>query len=136
MGPAAESLKTLEPNPPFDFVFIDADWQNMPTYFIEAKRLLRKGGIAVCRSVFQHCLDPRGNSRELNEFVAFIGSLLQIIDNVNRHGKVSNPEYTGADVQGIRDVLEVIKNDTEVEATTMGMAGDKGYDGYMFIVKQ
>jgi len=47
VGPAADSLKTLQPNPPFDFAFIDADKPNNLTYFTEAKRLVKSGGIIV-----------------------------------------------------------------------------------------
>lgn len=57
------------------------------------------------------------------------------MDNVNRHGRVSNPDTESPWVDGLRDLLAVIKNDPEAEATTMGMAGQKGYDAYMFIVK-
>ena len=31
----------------FDLVFIDADFQGVATYFKEAKRLVRKGGVIV-----------------------------------------------------------------------------------------
>ena len=47
VGNAAETIKTLEPNPPFDIVFIDADKPGNLTYFLEGKRLVRKGGIIV-----------------------------------------------------------------------------------------
>ena len=47
VGPALDTLKTLTPDEPFDLVFIDADWTNMPNYFNEAKRLTRKGAIIV-----------------------------------------------------------------------------------------
>ena len=47
VGPAIDGLKALEAQPPFDLVYIDADSQSNLEYFIEAKRLLRKGGIIV-----------------------------------------------------------------------------------------
>lgn len=47
VGPAAETIKKLEPNPPFDFAFIDADKEGNLTYFTEAKRLVRSGGVIV-----------------------------------------------------------------------------------------
>lgn len=52
VGAAADSLKTLEPNPPFDFVFIDADSQSVVTYYKEAKRLTKSGGVIVSLSRF------------------------------------------------------------------------------------
>lgn len=55
---------------------------------------------------------------------------------MNRGGAVSDLKREGPNVQGIRDLLATIQEDIEVEATTMGMAGEKGYDAYMFIVKQ
>lgn len=58
------------------------------------------------------------------------------MDNVVRNGRVANPEYTDDNVEGVRRLLEVLKNDDEVDATTMGLAGEKGYDGYMYIVKK
>lgn len=40
-------MKKLEPNPPFDFIFIDADKPSNTIYFAEAKRLVKKGGVIV-----------------------------------------------------------------------------------------
>lgn len=48
VGPAAETLPKLHPEQPFDIVFIDADKESNLTYYLEAKRLVRKGGIIVC----------------------------------------------------------------------------------------
>lgn len=47
VGPAAESITKLQPEPPFDFAFIDADKPGNLTYFLEAKRLVRKNGVIV-----------------------------------------------------------------------------------------
>ena len=47
VGPASESLANLKADPPYDLVFIDADKVSTLTYFLEAKRLLRKGGVVV-----------------------------------------------------------------------------------------
>lgn len=47
LGPAADSIKTLAADPPFDFIFIDADKPSNLIYFTEAKRLVRKGGVIV-----------------------------------------------------------------------------------------
>lgn len=46
-GPALESLKTIEPQGPFDFCFIDADKASYPEYLRWAVKNLRPGGIAV-----------------------------------------------------------------------------------------
>jgi len=51
IGPAVESLAKLTPEEPYDLVFIDADKPNNPTYFSEAKRLVRKGGIIIVDNV-------------------------------------------------------------------------------------
>ncbi len=61
VGPALASLQKLASEPKFDFVFIDADWDNVLNYFTEAKRLVRKGGVIVCSSISRLFLrlDPR-----------------------------------------------------------------------------
>ncbi|KAL5522574.1 hypothetical protein ACEPAG_8591 [Sanghuangporus baumii] len=108
LGPAADTLKTLKPSEPFDFVFIDADEQGNPTYFAEAKRLVRKGGVII-------------------------------IDNVNIFSRVTSlpADTDDSGVQAIRKLLQDIKNDggKEVEATVLGLAGVKGFDGMLYAVK-
>lgn len=50
LGPAVETLAAM-PTPPeselFDLAFIDADKENNLNYFLQAKRLVRKGGVIV-----------------------------------------------------------------------------------------
>ncbi|KAL5490484.1 hypothetical protein ACEPAI_5317 [Sanghuangporus weigelae] len=106
IGPAAETLKTLQPDELFDFVFIDADKPGNLAYFLQAKRLTRKGAIII-------------------------------VDNVVRGGKVAlEPENTeDANVNGIRKLLEHLKGDKEVDATTLGLAGEKGYDGILYSIR-
>ncbi|KAJ8081683.1 hypothetical protein PM082_007529 [Marasmius tenuissimus] len=106
VGPAHESLAKLKPEPqPFDLAFIDADKSHFTTYYTEAKRLLRSGGVII-------------------------------IDNMIRGGGVSDPSNTEPYNVKIRELLEFLKDDTEVEATTIGTVGVKGYDGFSYIVKK
>ncbi|KZO95195.1 S-adenosyl-L-methionine-dependent methyltransferase [Calocera viscosa TUFC12733] len=57
-----------------------------------------------------------------------------IVDNVVRNGRVANPEITTSDILGIRKLLQIIKEDKGVEATTIATVGDKGYDGFTYIL--
>jgi len=59
----------------------------------------------------------------------------QIVDNIVQDGKVANPENTESRVEGARRLLEVIKADPEVNATTISTVGEKGYDGFTFALK-
>ncbi|KAJ6508129.1 O-methyltransferase-domain-containing protein [Mycena sanguinolenta] len=104
VGPAHESLLAMQPEPraPFDFVFIDADKESATKYFIEAKRLLRKGGVII-------------------------------VDNVGQGWPV-DPSNTQPGVEGARELLRYIKDDTEVEATVMHTVGAKGFDGFLYAV--
>ncbi|KIJ99159.1 hypothetical protein K443DRAFT_102683 [Laccaria amethystina LaAM-08-1] len=101
LGPAIDSLHTLYPNPePFDLVFIDADKQSNTAYFVEAKRLVRKGGIII-------------------------------VDNAVQYGRVADPNCSDERAEGVGDLLRALKDDEDVEATTIGTAGEKGYDGFL-----
>lgn len=51
VGPAAESLAAMRADPPFDFVFIDADKPSNVTYLREALRLTRAGATIVVDNV-------------------------------------------------------------------------------------
>ncbi|KZT68961.1 O-methyltransferase family 3 protein [Daedalea quercina L-15889] len=58
-----------------------------------------------------------------------------IIDNVVRRGKVADLAYTDANCEGIRRLLTHLKTDREVEATTISTVGEKGWDGFMYVLK-
>ncbi|KAF9556839.1 O-methyltransferase family 3 protein [Agrocybe pediades] len=105
VGPAADSLATLHPDPPFDLAFVDADKPSNLTYFQESKRLVRPGGVII-------------------------------VDNVVRYGRVADPTQSDANVEGVRNLLKAIKDDTEVEATTIGTVGEKGYDGFIYAIRK
>ena len=49
LGPAVETIKSLEPE--FDLVFIDADKGNYPKYYELALGLLSKRGVIICDNV-------------------------------------------------------------------------------------
>jgi len=58
-----------------------------------------------------------------------------IVDNVVREGKVADPENMDSRVEGVRRLLEAIKTDPQVSATTISTVGEKGYDGFIFALK-
>ncbi|KAI0341707.1 O-methyltransferase [Trametopsis cervina] len=105
VGPAAETLPKLQPSESelFDFAFIDADKPNNATYYKEARRLTRKGGVII-------------------------------VDNVVRDGKVADPAEGDPFVEGVRRLLHVIRDDPGVEATTIATVGEKGNDGFTYVV--
>lgn len=56
----------------------------------------------------------------------------QIVDNVIRNGTVANPDIDDENVRGVRNLLAHIKEDKEVDATTIGTVSEKGYDGFLY----
>ena len=47
-----------------------------------------------------------------------------------------DPENTEDEhIKGIRNLLEHLKADKEVDAVTLGTAGEKGYDGIIYSIK-
>ncbi|KAG6329720.1 hypothetical protein ID866_9371 [Astraeus odoratus] len=110
VGNANDTLASLLPVVPFDMVFIDADKASYPNYFVEAKRLLRKGGVVT-------------------------STFLKIADNTVRDGRVADQSYTNPHLEGIRTLLTMLKNDEEVDATNIATVGEKDYDGFLYAVK-
>ncbi|CAK5284902.1 unnamed protein product [Mycena citricolor] len=107
VGPALHSMIAMKPAPGELFDFI----------FIDA--------------------DKPGNKAYFTEAKRLVrkGGVI-IVDNVVRYGRVGNPDYTDPMVEGVRALLEAVKGDPEVDATTIGTVGDKGYDGFMYMVRQ
>ena len=59
------------------------------------------------------------------------------MDNVVRYGRVADPDVTNDEsVKGVRKLLHLIKDDNEVEATTIGAVGEKGYDGFIYAIRK
>ena len=52
VGPAAENLRRIEADGPFDLVFIDADKTGYPGYLSWAEAHLRVGGVVLCDNAF------------------------------------------------------------------------------------
>ena len=75
VGAALDVLPTLEPEGPFDAVFIDADKENYDRYGAWAIENLRRGGLVLGDNayLFGHLMEdsPRGRTmREFHELVA------------------------------------------------------------------
>ncbi|KAF5348031.1 hypothetical protein D9758_010053 [Tetrapyrgos nigripes] len=59
-----------------------------------------------------------------------------IVDNVVRHGRVADPTLSDPVLEGVRELLEMLKGDQDVEASTIGTVGEKGYDGFLFALRK
>jgi caffeoyl-CoA O-methyltransferase len=78
IGPAAETLRSIDEDESYDFAFIDADKTGYPTYVEECLRLLRPGGLIMLDNVLLsgRVLDPpdddqsAGVMAELNDRLA------------------------------------------------------------------
>lgn len=58
------------------------------------------------------------------------------MDNVVRYGRVADPTQSDANIEGVRNLLNSLKDDKDVEATTIGTVGEKGYDGFIYAVRK
>ncbi|KAJ7437198.1 O-methyltransferase family 3 protein [Mycena galericulata] len=81
--------------------------------------------------------DKPGNTNYFKEAKRLVrkGGVI-IVDNVVRYGRVADPSYTDKNVEGVRALLQAVKGDTEVDATSIGTVGDKGYDGFMYAIRK
>jgi predicted O-methyltransferase YrrM len=61
------------------------------------------------------------------------GTLI-IIDNVVRDGAVIDGSSTDKDVQGARQLFELLANEPRLSATAIQTVGTKGYDGIAFAI--
>jgi len=55
---------------------------------------------------------------------------------VVRNGRVADPEYSDNNVEGVRTLLRAMKEDDDVEATTISTVGEKGYDGFIYAIRK
>ncbi|TFK31541.1 O-methyltransferase-domain-containing protein [Crucibulum laeve] len=58
-----------------------------------------------------------------------------IVDNMVQYGRTADLNYSDIKVEGARTVLKALKGDKDVDATVMGTVGEKGYDGFLYAVR-
>ena len=63
VGDALDLMAALDPDPPFDAIFLDADKERYCDYMEQAARLVRRGGLFVADNAFWRggVLDPSGS---------------------------------------------------------------------------
>ena len=105
LGRAIATLPQLaaEGKGPFDFIFIDADKENIADYFSWSIQLSRPGSLII-------------------------------VDNVVRKGAVVDAASTDPDVQGVRQLNELLAVEKGVLATAIQTVGSKGYDGFAIVL--
>lgn len=91
----------------FDFVFIDADWDEQWEYFDWGVKMMGKGGCVYVDNVVRQLLE------------------LGVTDE--------GAEKSGP-VRGMKELVENVGKDERVEAVVMGTAGAKSYDGFLMAV--
>ena len=77
IGPAAETLAALPPEPAFDLAFIDADKPSYPVYYEEILKRLRPGGLVLVDNVLWmgRVADPSANDEATAALRAFNAKL-------------------------------------------------------------
>ncbi|KAJ4470194.1 O-methyltransferase family 3 protein [Lentinula aciculospora] len=108
VGPAHETMTNLQPEIPFDMVFIDADKKSYPKYFREAKRLVKKGGVIIVDNVIRYG---------------------------NVHDESVNDENT-VGIRKLLAELKEDSSKGEIEATTIPTVGEKGFDGFLYAIRK
>jgi predicted O-methyltransferase YrrM len=104
LGPALETLPRLEADPLSPFDFI----------FIDADK-------SNLPHYFTHALK-----------LSHIGTVI-VVDNVVRSGKVIDAKNSDPNIQGVRQMNELIAAEPRVSATALQTVGSKGYDGLALI---
>jgi len=103
-GPAAETLPTLQGQPRFDMVFIDADKPRYGIYLDWAIRLTRPGGLIIADNVVRrgHVLEP--------------ASVDDPIERMN--------------AEAIQAFNQALADDPRVDAVALQQVGAKSHDGF------
>ncbi|KIY46133.1 S-adenosyl-L-methionine-dependent methyltransferase [Fistulina hepatica ATCC 64428] len=58
------------------------------------------------------------------------------VDNVVLGGAVAGLSHAMRGVEGVRDMLETLPADTEVECTVVGTTTSRGYDGFLYAIRK
>ena len=113
LGPAADSLAQFhaESQPPFDFIFIDADKPNNPTYLEWALKLSRRGTLIVVDNVVREgeIANPASTDPAVQGTRTMFDRLAAQQNPAQQAGQDGHPK---------------------VLATALQTVGSKGYDGF------
>jgi predicted O-methyltransferase YrrM len=93
----------------FDFVFIDADWDEQWDYFDWAVRMMDKGSCVYVDNVVRQLLESGVAGGEVD-------------------GKEAGP------ARGMKELVERVGKDKRVDAVVMQTVGAKSYDGFLIAV--
>jgi predicted O-methyltransferase YrrM len=100
---------------------------------LDSLRALQESGEAAFDLVFIDA-DKENNAAYFRAALAMSrpGTVI-LVDNVVRHGEVVNPDGDSR-VQGVRALVEMLKDEPSVQATALQTVNDKGYDGFIMAV--
>lgn len=104
VGPAIETLNTIEENDSFDLAFIDADKQSNVEYFIQAKRLVRNGGVIIVDNVVRD-----GRVADLEQSDASIEGVRRLLEYIQNDSTVEATTIGTVGEKGYDGFLYAIK---------------------------
>ena len=58
------------------------------------------------------------------------------MDNVVRYGQVSDMSINDVNSVGVREMLAALKEDKDIEATTIATVGERAFDGFMYAIRK
>ncbi|KAE9394086.1 hypothetical protein BT96DRAFT_1048783 [Gymnopus androsaceus JB14] len=59
-----------------------------------------------------------------------------IVDNVVRYGQVSDMSVNDVNSVGVREMLATLKEDKDIDATTIATVGERAFDGFMYAIRK
>lgn len=57
-----------------------------------------------------------------------------VADNVGRNGDVIDEKSDDERVQGVRQFMDLLKEESKIESTAIQTVGNKGYDGFVLAI--
>lgn len=105
IGPAIETLSHMKPDASFDLAFIDADKKSNVDYFVEAKRLVRKGGVIVVDNVVRN-----GRVADPEQTDSNIEGVRKLLDYIQKDSTVEATTIGTVGEKGYDGFLYAINN--------------------------
>ena len=107
IGSATQTVSDLKPDASFDLAFIDADKQSNVEYFIQAKRLVRKGGVIIVDNVVRN-----GRVADPEQSDPSIDGVRRLLEYIQKDRTVEATTLGTVGEKGYDGFLYAINNDT------------------------